>query len=78
MTQWSNDFHTRRVALFPTLPDPAPLTYKHTFTRTLPSSAGNQTFYYVQGSKCGNAAPGSVIVLADGQSTTPRRRSARH
>lgn len=32
----------------------APLTYRHTFVRTLAGS-GNQLLYYVNGTKCGNA-----------------------
>jgi hypothetical protein len=79
MTQWVNDFHTRRISLFPTLADPSRLTHQFTFTRTV--STGNQTFYYIHGSKCGigNAAPGTVIVLGASQPASPvRRRSARH
>lgn len=79
MTQWANEFHSRRRSLFPTIPDPFPTKYRHTFTRTL-TTTGNQTFYYVHGSKCGvgNAIPGAVVVLPLGQTPAARRRAARH
>jgi hypothetical protein len=79
MTQWANQFQTRRRSLFATLPDPFPATYRHTFTRTLPASAGNQVHYYVHGSKCGigKATPGAVVVLAAGQAPPTHRRAVK-
>jgi hypothetical protein len=79
MAQWTTQFHNRRRSLFPAIPEPFPTTYRHTFTRTLVQPSGNQTFYYVHGSKCGvgSAAPAAVIVLPPG-GTPPRRRAARH
>jgi hypothetical protein len=79
MVQWDHAFHSRRTTLFPTLPEPFPSVYRHTFTRTLPS-AGNQTFYYIHGAKCGtgNAVPAAVVILPPGQSPSTRRRAIRH
>ncbi|MEA2236681.1 MAG: hypothetical protein QOC81_1405 [Thermoanaerobaculia bacterium] len=79
MTQWANDLHSRRRTLFPSLGDPFPTTYRHTFTRTL-AGAGNQTFYYIHGSKCGigPAAPGAVVVLPLGGTAPKRQRSVHH
>ena len=79
MAQWADQLNSRRRTLFANIPDPYPATYRHTFTRTLPPSAGNQTFYYVHGAKCGvgNATPGS-IVIAPGTASPPRHRAARH
>jgi hypothetical protein len=78
MAQWADQFHSRRRTLFPSIPDPFPTTYRHTFTRTLPPQSGNQVFYYVHGSKCGigNAVPGVVVLRPE----TPanRRRSVKH
>jgi hypothetical protein len=76
MAQWSNEFQSRRRILFPTIPDPFPTTYRHTFTRTL-TTAGNQTFYYVHGSKCGltNAVPAAIVVLPAGGTASVRRRA---
>ncbi|HEV7920639.1 MAG TPA: hypothetical protein VGR02_07600 [Thermoanaerobaculia bacterium] len=80
MSQWADQFHSRRRALFPTLPDPFPPMYRHTFTRTIADNAGHQTFYYVHGSKCGagSAAPASIVLLAPGENAPTRRRAARH
>lgn len=71
MAQWANEFHTRRLALFPSLPNPFPTTWRHTFTGVQP-----QTFWYVHGAKCGigKAAPGAIVVLPAGQSAPVRRR----
>ena len=75
MLQWANDFHGRRVTLFPTLPPPFPSTHRHTFT-----TSAARTFYYVHGSKCGvgNAAPGAIVVLPAAQSGTTRRHAVGH
>jgi hypothetical protein len=81
MAQWSSDFVGRRHTAFPSIPDPFPTTYRHTFTRTLTQPTGNQTFYYVHGSKCGigNAVPGAIVVVPSGTPSTPtRRRSVHH
>jgi hypothetical protein len=74
MTQWVTQFQSRRRTLFPTLPDPFPATYTHTFT-----SATAQTLYYIHGAKCGtgNATPGTIVVLPPG-GVAPRRRTVRH
>ncbi len=80
MAQWANEFQSRRRTAFPSIPDPFPATYRHTFTRT--QQAGNQTYYYVHGAKCGigNALPGAIVVLPDGASAPPpgRRRPVKH
>ncbi len=80
MAQWATEFHNRRRALFPTLGDPFPPIYRHTFTRTLSQPTGNQTFYYIHGSKCGvgSAAPGAVVILAPGGPGPVRHRAAHH
>lgn len=80
MAQWAAELHNRRRALFPTIPDPFPATHRHTFTRTIPDSAGNQTFYYINGAKCaaGNAYPSAVVVLPAGGTPPVRRRATRH
>jgi hypothetical protein len=81
MSQWGDQFHNRRRTLFAGIPDPFPTTYRHTFTRTLPDSAGYQTLYYVHGAKCGaaSATPAAVIVLPAGGTPPPaRRRGVRH
>lgn len=77
MAQWVNEFQSRRRSLFPSIPDPFPTTYRHTFTRTLPSSAGNQTLYYVHGSKCGigNAVPASIVIRPSSDIAPTRRRA---
>jgi hypothetical protein len=82
MSQWVTQFQSRRRTLFPSIPDPFPAKYSHTFTRTLTAPSGNQTFYYIHGSKCGtgNAYPGAVVVLPTG-ATPPasgRPRPTRH
>ncbi len=74
MAQWVSEFQTRRVSLFPTLGDPLPKTYRHTFT-----SSSTLTLHYIHGAKCGigPATPGAIIV----QGTTgqnARRRAAGH
>jgi len=78
MAQWAAVFHDRRRTLFPSLGDPFPATYRHTFTRTLAGN-GNQTFYYVHGARCGvaAAAPGAVVVLPVAGNVPPRRRAVR-
>jgi hypothetical protein len=78
MAQWVNELQSRRRTLFSTIPDPFPTTVRHTFTRTV--SQGNQTFYYIHGSKCGvgNALPGSIIVAPANTTQPPRRHAARH
>ena len=70
MAQWTAELHARRRTLFPSIPDPLPLTHRHTFT-------GNQTVYYVHGAKCGrgNATPGKIVVGTGGPIAPPRRRS---
>ena len=81
MMQWTSDFQSRRRTLFANIPDPFPLVYRHSFTRTLTQPNENQTFYYVHGAKCGlgNAVPGTIVVLAPGQLPPPaRRRAVRH
>ncbi|HKO55081.1 MAG TPA: hypothetical protein VJ276_04335, partial [Thermoanaerobaculia bacterium] len=79
MSQWAAEFQNRRRTLFPSIPDPFPTTYRHTFTRTLPDAAGNQTFHYVHGSKCGaSASPAAIVVLPAGGTAPIRRRAARH
>jgi hypothetical protein len=77
MAQWATAFHNRRRSLFPTLGDPFPPTYRHTFTRT--QSTGNQIFYYIHGSKCGigPSAAGAVVILPPG-GTPARHRAAHH
>lgn len=77
MAQWATQFHNRRRTLFPSLGDPFPTTYRHTFTRT--QSTGNQIFYYIHGSKCGIGASvaGAVVIVPPG-GTPARHRSARH
>jgi hypothetical protein len=77
MAQWATEFHNRRRSLFPSLGDPFPTTYRHTFTRT--QSTGNQIFYYIHGSKCGIGASvaGAVVIVPPG-GTPARHRSARH
>jgi hypothetical protein len=77
MAQWATEFHNRRRTLFPSLGDPFPLTYRHTFTRT--QSSGNQTVYYIHGSKCGigPSVAGTVVILPPG-GTPVRHRAARH
>jgi hypothetical protein len=72
MAQWVTEFQSRRRSLFPTLPDPFPLTYRHTFT-------GNATIYYVHGAKCGiGAATPGKIVVGTGAVAPGRRRSVPH
>ena len=80
MAQWADQFHNRRRTLFPSLAEPFPTTYRHTFTRTLDPSAGNQIFYYVHGSKCasGNVAPASIVMLPAATSVPNRRRTVHH
>lgn len=48
-----NDLYAqrRRDWITPNLPDPAPLTFSHTFRRT--RASGGQLHYYIHGSKCG-------------------------
>jgi hypothetical protein len=77
MAQWVTQFHTRRRTLFPSLGDPFPTTYRHTFTRT--QSTGNQTFYYIHGSKCGTgpSVAGAVVIVPPG-GTPVRHRAAKH
>lgn len=73
MSQWATEFQNRRRTLFPTLGDPFPSVYRHTFT------GSNETIYYVHGSKCGigNATPGTIIV-GSGSTAAPRKRGAKH
>jgi hypothetical protein len=72
LTQWNSQFQSRRRTAFPTIPDPFPTTYRHTFT-------GNQTLYYVHGAKCGVANPASIVVQSAGTPPAPNRhRSVRH
>ena len=80
MGQFATELHNRRRSLFPTIPEPFPTTYRHTFTRTLTQTAASQTFYYVHGSKCGvgGTAPGAVVVLPPPGSVPARKRAARH
>jgi hypothetical protein len=80
MTQWAAQFQSRRRTLFPSLPDPFPTTYRHTFTRTLTQPAGNQIFYYVHGAKCGigNATPGAIVIQGTAPEQPSRHRSVKH
>jgi len=74
MSQWATEFQNRRLSLFPTLPNPFPTTYSHTFTTTF-----TQTLRYIHGSKCGigNATPGTIIVT--GSAPAPvHKRAAKH
>jgi len=77
MAQWATQFHNRRRTLFPSLGDPFPTTYRHTFTRT--QSTGNQIFYYIHGSKCGvgSSAAGTIVIAPTG-GTPARHRAAHH
>jgi hypothetical protein len=78
MGQWATELHNRRRTLFPSLGDPFPSKYRHTFTRTT-LSAGNQILYYIHGSKCGvgSSVAGAVVILPPGGTPT-RHRAARH
>jgi hypothetical protein len=80
MSQWAAQFQSRRRTLFPSLPDPFPKTYRHTFTRTLTQPSGNQIFYYVHGAKCGvgNAVPGAIVIQGTAPELPPRHRSVKH
>jgi hypothetical protein len=80
MAQWAAQFQNRRRTLFPSLPDPFPTTYRHTFTRTLTQPSGNQIFYYVHGAKCGvgNATPGAIVIQGTAPEQPPRHRSVKH
>jgi Beta-galactosidase len=42
LAQWDEELHQRRRAFFPTLPDPRPLSHRHTFTGT---TAGEERHY---------------------------------
>lgn len=77
MAQWATQFHNRRRTLFPTLGDPFPTTYRHTFTRS--ASSGNQILYYIHGSKCGtgSSTAAAVAILPPG-GTPVRHRATRH
>lgn len=77
MAQWATELHNRRRTLFPSLGDPFPSKYRHTFTRT--QSAGNQILYYIHGSKCGvgSSVAGAIVIVPPG-GTPARHRAARH
>lgn len=62
LRDWSDLLYARQRALFPTLPDPRPLSWSRLLTRTNP--IGPQYFYYRHGSKCGNGASqyGTIVV----------------
>lgn len=71
MAQWAEQLNSRRRTLFANIPDPYPTTYRFTF-----HASGNQTLYYVNGSKC--AAAGTIVISSTGTAPPPRRRAARH
>lgn len=64
VAEWNELLHARRTdaAIFPDLPDPFPLTFSHTFHRTIPS--GPETLYYIHGAKCASAPQGwgSIVI----------------
>jgi hypothetical protein len=65
--QWTEKFHQRRRALFPGIPDPFPLTHRHTFIRTTTGNAP-QELHFVNGSRCAAGATsnyGSIVILPE-------------
>ena len=75
MAQWVTELQSRRRTQFPTLPDPFPTTFTHTFT-----SSTTQTLYYVHGAKCGlgNSTAGTIVVIPANGAAPARRRTTRH
>lgn len=60
---WAERFHQRRRSAFPEIPDPFPMTHRHSFTRTTSGSTPQQ-LYYVNPAKCpGDTTPYGVIVI---------------
>jgi hypothetical protein len=62
--QWGNRFHERRRNFWVPrgLADPFPMTYRHTFKRTI-GSTSNQVLYYINGSRCGTGGVASYGVI---------------
>jgi hypothetical protein len=65
---WADQFHQRRLDDWPWIPDPFPLTHRHTFTRASASGSGPQFHFYINSAKCSGGAGtnyGVVAVLPD-------------
>ena len=55
--RWSDRFHERRRTLFSALPDPFPLTHRHTFSLPGGVDGGGQSFFYYSGPVLSGSAP---------------------
>jgi hypothetical protein len=76
---WAEQFHERRRETVPSIPEPFPLTYSHTFTRTAASDSGPQVFYYLDPARCstGDATHyGSIAILPDLSFTSVSRATS--
>ena len=62
LAQWAEHFHERRRTSFPAIPDPFPMSYRHTFMRSR-TSGEPQELYFVNGSKCAVGAAGNYGVI---------------
>jgi hypothetical protein len=61
---WAEQFHQRRRADWPSIPDPFPLTHAHTFTRTATNSSAPQLLYFINAANCVTNC-GVVAILPD-------------
>ena len=76
IAEWAEKFHKRRRKFWAPggyaeknlgiegIPDPFPMTHRHTFKRTIDSETETQLLYYIHGSKCGKESNVNYGVIA--------------